>query len=240
MNLTTEDEKEYARQLFKGSLFHLCKYGLGYSDINWRTHGEVITALESLGTKDENGTLIDSAMIVLPRGAFKSSIVSVGYPIHCLINDWNKRIQIDSATYELSTNLVSEIRTHLEGDLMTSLFGTFKTRDDWSSQSITIKQRTKVLKDPSITASGVGASKTGSHCDIRIADDLNIDKNSTTTELREKVYRHFQMGYAILDPGGFTIIAATRYSADDVVGRVLTEQIGIDMVPDYLKPIVGG
>ncbi len=236
---THPDDKETARQLCKASLFHTAKYGLKMSDINWRTHGDLISSLEVLGSKDGNGEIIDSAMAVMPRGTFKSSIVSVAYPIWRLTQDPNRRLMIDSATYELSTKLVGEIAQHLEGEIMTRLFGTFKSRGDWSSQSLTIAQRTVVHKDPSVMASGVGATKTGAHVHEMICDDLNIDKNSTTPELRDKVWRHFQMGHAILDPGGFSIIAATRYSSDDIIGRVLTEQIGTDMMPDYLKPYAG-
>jgi hypothetical protein len=134
---------------------------------------------------------------------------------------------------------VSAISQHLESPKVTELFGTFKSRGDWSSKSLTIAQRSKILATPSIVAGGIGSPKVGSHFDVIICDDLNIDKNSTTPELRQKVYDHYRMNFAILDPDGDMALIGTRYSSDDCIGRVLSEEIGRDMLPDYLRANVG-
>lgn len=227
-----EDVKELHRQIYKQSLFHTCKYLLGFNDVNWRTHGDMIRALEELEFRNKNTS---NALIIMPRGSLKSSIGSTAFPIWRLLRDPNKRILIDSATYDLSTQLVSAITQHLESSSVTSLFGTFRTKDDWSSKSITIAQRTKIFKESSVVASGVGSPKTGSHFDIIICDDLNNEKNSATPELIEKVYKHYQMLYAILDPGGDMAVIATRYSSADIPGRILENEIGDDHLPGYLK-----
>lgn len=234
--MNSEEEREYARGLFKASLFHLCKYGLSMSDVNWATHGQMITDLEELEFRQRG---IANALVIMPRGSLKSSIGSVAFPIWRLLRDPNKRILIDSATYDLSTQLISAISEYFESQIMTSLFGTFKTKDDWSSKSITIAQRTKVLKESSVVASGVGSPKTGAHFDIIICDDLNNEKNSATPELMEKVVKHYQMNFAILDPGGDCCVIATRYAALDVPGHILSHELGTDMLPDYLKPYAG-
>lgn len=230
--LGDEDLKELQRRVFKDSLYHTAKYLLGMKDINWKTHGEMIEALEALEFRDEG---ISNALIVMPRGSLKSSIGSTAFPIWRLLRDPNKRILIDSATYDLSTQLVSAIAQHLESENLTALFGTFRTKNDWSSKSLTIAQRTKIFKESSVVASGVGSPKTGSHFDIIICDDLNNEKNSATPELRAKVYSHYQMLYAILDPGGDLSIICTRYSADDVCGKILENELGEDKLPEYLK-----
>ncbi len=234
--LGAHEEKEMARRVFKESLFHTTKYLLGMNDVNWATHGDLFEALEELEFRRKG---IANALIILPRGCLKSSIGSIAFPIWRLLRDPNKRILIDSATYDLSTQLVSAISEYLESTAVTSLFGTFKTKDDWSSKSITIAQRTKVLKESSIVASGVGSPKTGAHFDCIICDDLNNEKNSATPELMEKVVKHYQMNYAILDPGGDSCVIATRYAALDVPGHILSNELGHDMLPDYLKSHAG-
>jgi hypothetical protein len=226
------DLKEAERQIYKDSLYHTAKFLLGMSDINWHTHGEMIEALEELEFREKG---ISNALIIMPRGSLKSSVGSTAFPIWRLLRDPNKRILIDSATYDLSTQLVSAVAQHLESERVTSLFGTFRTKDDWSSKSLTISQRTKIYKESSIVASGVGSPKTGAHFDCIIHDDLNNEKNSATPELMEKVVRHYQMNYAILDPGGDSCVIATRYAALDVPGHILTNELGIDHLPDYLK-----
>lgn len=227
-----EDIKITQREMFKDSLYHTAKYLLGMSDINWFTHGEMIEALEELEFREQG---IANALIIMPRGSLKSSIGSVAFPIWRLLRDPNKRVLIDSATYDLSTQIVSAIAQHLESEPIISLFGTFRTRDDWSSKSITIAQRTKIFKESSVVASGVGSPKTGAHFDCIIMDDLNNEKNTTTLELAEKTYRHYQMNFAILDPGGDVAVIATRYSSADCVQRILDNEIGNGMLPDHLK-----
>lgn len=227
-----EKLQEVQRQVFKKSLFHTCKYLLGMSDITWNTHGEMVLALEELEYRKTGTT---NALVIMPRGSLKSSIGSVGFPIWRLLRDPNKRILIDSATYDLSTQLVSAIAQYFESPGLTALFGTFKTKDDWSSKSITIAQRTKILKESSVVASGVGSPKTGAHFDCIIHDDLNNEKNSATPELMEKVVKHYQMNYAILDPDGDSCVIATRYAALDVPGHILTTEIGDDHLPSWLK-----
>ncbi len=232
LSLSPEEKREYARRLCKDSLFHTAKYLLGMHDVNWQTHGDMITALEELEFRKEGHA---NALIVMPRGSLKSSVSSTAFPIWRLLRDPNKRILIDSATYDLSTQLVSAISQYLESTEVTSLFGRFRTYNDWSSKSITIAQRTKILKESSVVASGVGSPKTGAHFDCIICDDLNNEKNSATPELMDKVYKHYQMNFAILDPGGDCAVVATRYAALDVPGQILSVEVGTDLLPDYLK-----
>ena len=227
-----EHFKELEREIYRKSLYHTAKYLLGMSDINWRTHGQMIRDLEELEFREKG---IANALIIMPRGSLKSSVGSTAFPIWRLLRDPNKRILIDSATYDLSTQLVSAIAQHFESPSVTNLFGVFRTKDDWSSKSITIAQRTKILKESSVVASGVGSPKTGSHFDTIICDDLNNEKNSANPELMEKVYKHYQMNFAILDPGGDMAVIATRYAALDVPGAILINEIGVDLLPDYLK-----
>jgi hypothetical protein len=231
-----EDLAELEREIYRRSLFKTAKFLLQMHDVNMTTHGDTIEALEELEYRRKG---CPKALIVLPRGSLKSSVASIAFPVWRLLRDPNKRILIDSATYDLSTQLVSAIAQHLESPRVVGLFGTFKSRGDWSSKSLTIAQRTKILATPSIAAGGVGSPKVGSHFDSIICDDLNTDKNSTTPELRQKVFDHYRMNFAILDPGGDMALVGTRYSADDCIGRVLSDEIGVGedgkFLPDYLK-----
>jgi hypothetical protein len=231
-SLEDEDLLELERQIYRDSLYKTARYLLNMKDINWRTHGEMIEALEDLEFRKSENT---NALIIMPRGSLKSSVSSVAFPVWRLIRDRNKRILIDSATYDLSTLLVGECAQYLESEPVTRLFGSFRSKDDWSSKSITVSGRTRILKESSIVASGVGSPKTGAHYDCILMDDLNNEKNSATPELMEKVVKHYQMNYAILEPDGDSAVVATRYAALDVPGHILTNEIGDDMLPGYLR-----
>jgi hypothetical protein len=162
----------------------------------------------------------------MPRGTFKSSVCSVAFPIWCLINNPNLRILLDSEIYSNSKNFLREIKMHLTSPFMTRLFGDFKTNECWNEGEIIIQQRTQIHKEASITASGIGAEKTGQHYDVVIADDLNSPSNSNTKEGREKVIDHFRYLVSIMEPSAILVVVATRYAEQDIPGFILSNEIG--------------
>lgn len=207
---------EILKDLYRDSLFRTSYDLLDYRDITETTHLETIHALEAPSKRK---------LICFPRGCFKSSLGVVSYPIWSLLSNPNLRILIDSEKYENSKNFIREIKGKLELPKLTSLFGQFRTDYNWAEGSITIKQRTKVLKESSITASGVAANKTGQHYDMIIHDDMNSDKNSGTPEARQKIIDHYRLNTSILEPDGVMVVIGTRYAADDLIGWILEHEI---------------
>jgi hypothetical protein len=204
------------KQAYQESLYHTAKKLFGYSEITERTHGKMIAMLEN-----------DSKLklIVVPRGCFKSSIASVSYPVWRILKNPNLRILIDSELYSNSSKFLREIKGHLLSDKVVRLFGESYNPLNWNEGEITVKQRTVVKKEASITCSGIGAQKTSQHYDIIIADDLNSPDNSGTSEAREKVISHYQMYISLLEPGGTLVIIGTRYAEDDVIGHILANEV---------------
>lgn len=200
---------------YRESLYLTAKYLLGYKDITWRTHGGMIQALENDDIRK---------LLVLPRGAFKSSIGVVAFAIWSLLKDPNERILIDSEVYTNSKNFLREIKAHLTNPKVTALFGEFKTRT-WNEGELIIAQRDKPYKEASITCGGIGTVKVGQHYSTIIGDDLNSGNNSATPEARAKVIKHYQMNTAILDPGGKYIVIGTRYAQDDIIGWILQNEV---------------
>ena len=209
--------KEIQKQTYQKSLYHTAKYLLNYSDITANTHSQIIEALEC-ETKRK--------LICVPRGTFKSSIGCVSYPIWLLINNPNLRILIDSEIYTNSKNFLREIKAHLSSPALTDLYGEFYNPTIWNESEISIKQRTDIKKEASITVSGIGAVKVGQHYDVIIMDDMNSNNNSLTEEGRRKVVDHYRLNVAILDPGGIMVVIGTRYSEDDLIGHILKNEIG--------------
>lgn len=206
---------ELLRRSYRDSLFATTKHLLGYRDVNWRTHGDVFRALEAPTRRK---------LIVMPRGTFKSSICSVAFPIWLLLRNPELRILIDSELYTNSKNFLREIAGHLLGRDVSALFGGMKG-STWNEGELTIARRTKVLKEASLTASGMGAGKTSQHFDVIICDDLNSPENSGTIEMRQRVVMHYRYNQAILEPQGTLVVVGTRYSADDVPGVILRNEV---------------
>jgi hypothetical protein len=217
LEIRSKVAQEYLKKSYRESLFATCKYLLSYKDMTWQTHGDMVRALEGPSTRK---------LIVMPRGTFKSSISTIGYPIWLLNRNPNLRILLDSEVYTNSKNFLREIKGHLVCTELTNVFGEYMS-NNWTEGEITIKQRTSVLKEASITCGGVGTVKVGQHYDVIISDDLNSNKNSATPEGCQKVIDHYRMNTAILEPGGIYVIVGTRYSAQDLIQHVLDNEIMI-------------
>lgn len=207
--------KELLIDTYKRCLFTFAKHGLGYKDVTWRTHGEMIKALEADSKRK---------LIVVPRDCFKSTISCVAYPIWLLIRDPNEAIMIDSEVYSNSKNFLREIKTHLISAQMADLFGQFKS-ENWNEGELTIKQKTSARKEASITCSGIGSVKVGQHYSRIIGDDYNSPNNSNNKEKCQKIVDHYQYNLSILDsnpPGTYAVIG-TRYSENDLIGWILRD-----------------
>ena len=209
------------QSLAKKSLYFLANQILGYKDVNMHTHREIIECLESN---------VKRKMIVVPRGCLKSSLACVAYPIWILINNPNARILIDSELYTNSKTFLREIKQHLKSSIMTTMFGRFDGTT-WNDSEIIINQRTKTLKEASITVGGIGTTKVGQHYDYVVFDDLNSPKNSDTPEKSRKVIDHYQYNISILEPTGTVVLIGTRYSELDCIGHVLSNELGIKNDP---------
>ena len=212
--------RRYLIEGYKKSLYRTAKGLLGYHDINWSTHGMIIKALEAPTTRK---------LVCVPRGCFKSSIAVVAYCIWRIINNPNVRILIDSELYSNSATFLREIKAHLRSERVVSLFGEFYNDQNWNEGETTVKQRTKALKESTITCGGVGTTKVGQHYCTVLGDDYNSPKNTMTHEGRKKVIDHIRYNTSILEPTGTYVFTATRYHEEDATGFILRDLVGISI-----------
>lgn len=208
--------KHLIAEAYQSSVYLTAKSLCGYADMTEYTHGAMCRALQSPKKRK---------LLVMPRGTFKSSVGVVSFIVWLLICNPNIRIMIDSEKYQNSKNFIREIKGKLEQPEIIQLFGEFKSESKWAEGEFTIKQRTKLLKEASVTASGIGAGKTGQHYDVIICDDLNTEENSENADQRKKILRHYKMNTSILEPGGTLVVIGTRYAMDDVVGYILDNEV---------------
>lgn len=187
------------------------KYGLGYKDVNWHTHGEAITVLESDAQRK---------ILVLPRGTFKSSLACVAYPMRRLEQNPNLTILLDSELFTNSKNFLREIKGHYTSKRFVDIFGD-RVGSKWGESEITLSTRTENRKEASITVGAIGTTKVGQHYDMIIGDDYNSPKNSSDPEKCQKVIDHVRYNLNILNPGGEYVFVGTRYAELDVIGWLL-------------------
>ncbi len=205
------------KQMAERNFYFFSKRILGYRDLNTRTHKESSRVLMSDAHRK---------IIVEPRGTFKSTLASVAYPIWCLAKNPNDTILLDSEIYTNSKNFLREIRQHLESnELLRMIWGPW-IGPIWTESEIVIAQRTRNIKEASITVGGIETVKVGQHYWKIIGDDYNSPKNSDTPEKCRKVIDHVRYNLNILNPGGEYVVAATRYAELDIPGFFFKEILG--------------
>src|SRR5206468_4198715 len=74
---------------------------------------------------------------------------------------------------------------------------------------------------------GVGGSLTGRRADAMIIDDPVKDQAAAESETqRNALWKWFQQtGRTRLSPGGFIVVIMTRWHEDDLVGRLLANNV---------------
>lgn len=215
--LEPEARLKAARQVLadlgRADYFFYSKHILGYKDLNWRTHGEMVRVAESNAKKK---------MFVEPRGIFKSTLGSVAYPMWKLERDPDLTILLDSELYTNSKNFLREIKGHYQSEHYVNIYGN-RVGDKWDEGEIILKTRTRIRKEASITVGGIETVKVGQHYDVIIGDDYNSPKNSDTPEKCQKVIDHVRYNLNILNPDGEYLFIGTRYAERDVIGFFLKE-----------------
>lgn len=171
-------------------------------------------------------------LILMPRGTFKSSIITIGFTLQYLLNDPNARILIDSETYGKAKNFLAEIKGHLEGNekfrtIYHHIYGVYPDSDRknpstrWTDAQVDLAARTTRKKEPSIMCSGVDRSINGMHFDLIIEDDLHSEKNVTNKDQIEQVIAHRRLALSLLDPGMPRITIGTRWDFMDAYSDIL-------------------
>jgi hypothetical protein len=211
-----EAAKAILRAHYLNNFFAFSKEFLGYKDLEWSVHEQFIRVFESPAPRK---------IVVMPRGAFKSTLGSVAYPIWRLLRNPNLTILLDSELYSNSKNFLREIKGHLESEKMAHLFGN-QVGSKWDEGEIIIGSRTENIKEASITVGGLGTTKIGQHYQLIIGDDYNSPQNSENVEKCQKVIDHTRYNMNILNPGGEYLIIGTRYAERDAIGFFLSDILG--------------
>lgn len=231
-------------------LFYLAKHILHYELMEEEVHGDVCRYAESLytahpegwpqpdekvgtGLEDQFHQGNNSLLLLLPRGTFKTSLVTIAYAIQRTLHDPNVRILLDSETFSKSKAFLAEIKGHMESneefrEVFKAIHGVFPNsgrKSDllWTDSQINLACRNKPRKEPTFSCAGIDVTKNGMHYDIAICDDLHSEQNVTNKEQIDKVKDHWRLIYSLLDPNCPLIVIGTRWHFDDLYQLILDE-----------------
>lgn len=210
--------------------FYFCKEILGHKDMTKRTHGRLCDILDNRRAKKYK-------LFLLPRGTFKTSIITLGYSIASLIRNPDIRILINSDIYDNSLKYLQQIKRILErNDKLRWLYGNL-VGDKWRETDIIIRTRRTISKEPTISCGSTDVTRVGLHYDLIINDDIVNDKTIQTKEQIEKTIDFFKGQLSLLEPSGELIIVGTRWHYDDLYGYIIKNMS--DLFEIYVAKAIG-
>lgn len=225
----------------KTDLFFLCKEVLGYSKMAPDTHQELCDYttsilpnppdLERLKGHPDFDPRKNLLLLLMPRGTFKSSVVTIGFTMQYFLNEPNARVLLDSETFGKSKAFLREILDHFLNnqkyrEVFKAIHGMYPyTRKSamklWTDSEVILPCRTTPKKEPSISCAGIDVTKNGMHYDLIICDDLHSELNANSPENIQKVVDHYKLAFSLLDPGKPMIIIGTRWAYDDLYQHIM-------------------
>lgn len=222
---------EKMRRMGYQSLFYFSKYTIGFNDMELQPHWELCNFIQKNLGHDQ--------LILLPRGNFKSSVISVALPLWLFLRDLNLRILLSSYDLQNTKNFLGLIRQHIERNCrFQALYGEWANpQETWHTTALSLAGRTRFHAEDSLTASSIKVSKVSQHYDLAINDDLQTDKNIKSKDMIDAVQSYLDLQLPILDPQvqgplsqpegvkhGPRIIVGTRWLFDDIYGRLIAKE----------------
>jgi predicted phage terminase large subunit-like protein len=222
----------------KKDLYYLCKEILHYGKMEPHVHQDLCNYTTSILPNppevphdpdfDPSKNLL---LLLMPRGTFKSSVVTIGFTLQFLLNEPNARILIDSETFGKSKAFLREILDHLTNneeyrEIFKAIHGMYPwTKKSemklWTDSEVILPCRNVPKKEPTISCAGIDVTKNGMHYDLIICDDLHSEKNVTNKEQILQVIDHYKLAFSLLDPGRPMIIIGTRWDYNDLYQHII-------------------
>lgn len=212
-------ELDEARVRGMTDFYYCMKDILGFKDLYPPLHGPLCQFVADKECREK--------LVLIPRGTYKSTTASIGYPIYSLVNNPDERIAILSVKANLAETFMREIVLRISAPSFQELYGHILGHPkDWPlSRSGELRlPRTGAKTGPSLFITSVESSEVGYHFSKMIYDDIVNEQNSSTPEQLEKTWEWFTRQIAVLDPDGEQIVVGTRWHWDDCYGRI--EKLG--------------
>ncbi len=228
--MTTSERISKARNLALGSLFHTAKYVLGYSDLTEKFHKPYCDFLQDL--------TVHRKQVEEPRGFFKTTVASICFPIWVTMKFPNVRILLANMVFDNSAKNVHIIRGHWQDNevlqaLFPSIVPTNFNKNRWSDSCADVN-RTANWGEGTYEAVGVGGSKTGSHYDFVLEDDLVAARKDSLTgmeilpnqeEIQKAIGWHGLAINLLINPKrGYLYNVGTRWGQYDLIRHIADNQ----------------
>lgn len=221
----------------KSDLYFLAREILNYDRMEPHTHQELCDYTTSILPGHEAPQTPDFdprknlLLLLMPRGTFKSSVVTIGFTLQFFLNEPDGRVLLDSETFGKAKAFYREIKWHLEQneqyrEVFKAIHGVYplttkNKMDLWTDSELILGCRKQPKKEPSLSCAGIDVTKNGMHYDLVICDDLHSEKNVTNIEQIQQVIEHYKLVFSLLDPGRPLIVIGTRWHYSDLYQHIM-------------------
>jgi len=220
----TVDKREMLRARYLGDFYVFLEEVLGYADMYEPLHRKICTFLTTWSPGR------NTKVLLIPRRHLKSSIATIGHPIWEWCSNPDLRFLMVQGMEHLAIEYLDEIKTKLGNPLLPYLFPNsfYKNPRDsgkWQADRINIR-RPNPNKVPSMFVTGENSSRTGTHYNRLIVDDLVHSGNYDTEDKRQKTKTFYANLLPQLLPGARVVIPGTRWHWGDLYGQLISTEDG--------------
>lgn len=249
---TRLDKVRRARWRGRTDLFWLAREVLGYKQVEADVHGPLISRLQRFPAppadelaKLDSVTAIDCRyrgpwtpmqnlpggrrrLILDSRGFYKTSLNVICHCIQWILNYPDIAILIVHAKAEVAEDILNEIRGHfLHNRIFRELYPDYcpNPKDAGNALRLTVPNRTRNRKEPTIGVSSINTVVAGYHYDVIKFSDIVTELNTGTKEQIQKVVAGFGMYRNVLvAPDSWIDVEGTCYHADDLYSQIIDQE----------------
>ena len=233
--METKLDSKYVKEIKqrgKDSLFFFARGILGFDKLTKEIHRPICESLQDYKSEPRQ-------LVVLPRDWFKSTIVSVAYPIWRAIRNPDVRILVVQNSFSNACKKLQAIKQIFEGhELFRTLYPEILPRSNstWTKECLTVN-RTAAHPEGTFEAAGTGTATTSRNYDLIIEDDTvsperdalsGLMQQPTQLEIEKAIGWHRLAHPLLLHPAKSQIaVVGTRWAERDLIGWIL------DNCPEY-------
>jgi phage terminase large subunit-like protein len=223
-NIVNSREGRRAMVALSPIFFMTYHLGLDYAEHqdNW------LNKIEQL-IKDAKRTNEKRKLLLLAPRDHGKSFLSICVTLRALCLNRDTKILWISASSAQAEKRVRLVKEYLSNERIVEDFASqdlppFITPKTKITATQLYLNRAKESVDPSVEAVGSGGKITGAHVDMIIMDDLEDDKTTYSSGVREKQREWLKMTIEpMLSQGGFMLVVGTRKHFDDVYAHMLRD-----------------
>lgn len=181
-------------------------------------------------------------LYLVPRGTFKTSLITITANIQRILRDQNIRILIASNKADAAEAMLAELKQHLQNPLLIAAFPEIlyedpqRQADTWTRSAVSVK-RTRIIREPTVSTIGVEGETTGRHYDHGTFDDIVGLQNSATREMLLTTISWARVSVSLFDPGATIDYVGTPWHYADYWGWLREQKrLGRIELGTYITP----